>query len=411
MQALNERSTGKRLLELAKAARSYTAPSRRWRCAGPRYFLASWLSCLAVLTASLPQPVDPDLTSRISLSGRYIAASSLAAPNSTVPSQYFAATGKSTRGDFLALFQKYGLARIGYPIADEREENGRIVQYFERARLEQAPGAAGSGGGVTMGRLGVELTEGQQFVTVKPFTSTSRRVYVKETNHSLEQAFLDYWKQNGGLELFGYPISEPIKEDGLIVQWFERARFEYHPELVKSGRPVQLTLLGRDAMEKARADGDGNGDSDSGPQTSPPASAAPPPVSLTPEEDYLFKAINEQRAAAGLQPVRLDSPVVELARSRSNDMAGRSYFSHQTPEGTNFISMMSENRIKYKFAGEILARNNFPDGESEATAINSYLNSPAHKGIMLDGRFQLVGVSHSKAADQMHYYAVIFVQP
>jgi hypothetical protein len=62
--------------------------------------------------------------------------------------------------------------------------------------------------------------------------------------------FQDYWAAHGGLPIFGYPISGERQErnaaDGrtYIVQWFERARFEWHPE--NSGPfTVLLGHLGR----------------------------------------------------------------------------------------------------------------------------------------------------------------------
>src|SRR5512133_2585766 len=48
--------------------------------------------------------------------------------------------------------------------------------------------------------------------------------------------FLSYWQSHGGLAQFGYPLSAEAVEvsptDGrtYITQWFERNRFEYHPE-------------------------------------------------------------------------------------------------------------------------------------------------------------------------------------
>ncbi len=57
-----------------------------------------------------------------------------------------------------------------------------------------------------------------------------------ETGHKLGGVFLDYWKTNGGLAQQGYPISDEFQEksdlDGntYMVQYFERAEFEYHPE-------------------------------------------------------------------------------------------------------------------------------------------------------------------------------------
>lgn len=269
--------------------------------------------------------------------------------------------------------------------------------------MEQSPELAGTGRGIALGLLGVELTQGRPFIKSPPFVSTADNIYVKETGHSLGQLFLSYWQKNGGLDLFGYPLSETILEDGRTVQWFERARFEYFPELIKAGRPVQLTLLGSRALDKER-------------QASQPQSPASPPpgsvpLNLSPDEDYLLKAINGQRAAAGLQPVQIDGAIAGIARSRSSDMAERNYFSHQTPDGTNFLSAVTQQRISYRFAGEIIARNNFPDDQADGVAIESYLNSPAHKAIMLDGRFQWAGIGHVKSGeDGMQYYTVIFIQ-
>jgi hypothetical protein len=68
--------------------------------------------------------------------------------------------------------------------------------------------------------------------------------FVPETNHNLRGAFREYWHANGGLPVFGYPLTEEFTEGGLIVQYFERARFEYHPDLPDPYK-VSLTHLGR----------------------------------------------------------------------------------------------------------------------------------------------------------------------
>jgi hypothetical protein len=57
--------------------------------------------------------------------------------------------------------------------------------------------------------------------------------------------FLEYWRDNGGLAVFGYPISpefrEQTPEGQFVVQYFERNVFEYHPE----NAPPYDVLLGR----------------------------------------------------------------------------------------------------------------------------------------------------------------------
>jgi hypothetical protein len=70
-----------------------------------------------------------------------------------------------------------------------------------------------------------------------------------ETGKTVSGRFLEYWKQNGGLPQQGFPISDPFMEksdlDGktYMVQYFERAVFEMHPENPKP-YDVLLSQLG-----------------------------------------------------------------------------------------------------------------------------------------------------------------------
>jgi hypothetical protein len=64
-----------------------------------------------------------------------------------------------------------------------------------------------------------------------------------EMGHNVSPAILRYWQENGGLALFAYPypITEerieknPIDGKEYTVQYFERNRFELHPE--ETGTP------------------------------------------------------------------------------------------------------------------------------------------------------------------------------
>ncbi len=72
--------------------------------------------------------------------------------------------------------------------------------------------------------------------------------YFSETGHYLDGTFRAFWDQNGGLPVFGYPLTEEFTEQNSdtgethIVQYFERQRYEYHPE--NAGTPYEV-LLGR----------------------------------------------------------------------------------------------------------------------------------------------------------------------
>ncbi|HET9495176.1 MAG TPA: S8 family serine peptidase, partial [Chloroflexia bacterium] len=178
---------------------------------------------------------------------------------STGDQVYFPETGHSLKGPFLKFWRDHGgLAIFGYPISEEFAEvsatDGKTytVQYFERNRFEHHPEFAGTPNEVLMGLLGLEMTRGRTFQPGAPFQSTPTQVYFRETGHSLSGPFLRYWQANGGLAIFGYPISEELMENGYLVQYFERNRFEYHPEFAGSRNEVLLGLLG---IEVARRNG------------------------------------------------------------------------------------------------------------------------------------------------------------
>lgn len=172
-------------------------------------------------------------------------------------SVYFPQVGHNLSDDFLRYWQTYGgLPIFGYPTTEAFQENGYLVQYFERNRFEYHPEISGPNYTVLLGRLGADSTAGKVFPRVQPFTSEPNHRYFPETGHSLNYAFLGYWERNGGLAIFGFPISEEIREvsstDGreYTVQYFERARFEYHPEYKGTDAEVLLGLLGISTMKE-----------------------------------------------------------------------------------------------------------------------------------------------------------------
>jgi hypothetical protein len=67
--------------------------------------------------------------------------------------------------------------------------------------------------------------------------------FVPETGHNIHGVFLAFYRAHSGAENFGSPLTEALWESNRIVQYFERARFEFHPENPEPYR-VQLSMLG-----------------------------------------------------------------------------------------------------------------------------------------------------------------------
>ncbi len=163
---------------------------------------------------------------------------------------YIPQTGHYLVGAFRSFWElNGGLEIFGYPITPEyvSSSNGRVIQYFERARFEliERNGQAQ----VDLGKLGVEVTGDRVFPKVPPITDSAERRYFPQTQHIVQYGFKQIWETRGGERIFGLPISEEIKEvldngEWHTVQYFERVRFEYWPTL-PPGKRVLISHLGR----------------------------------------------------------------------------------------------------------------------------------------------------------------------
>jgi len=188
---------------------------------------------------------------------------------STPTAVYFPQTGHGVAGAFLEYWKSNGgLERFGFPVTEEGSmrvgDANRTVQYFERARFEYHPEKVGTPYEVLLGQLGRELTKGRTDATFRTVPEGERTrlnddgaMWFRETQHTLGNGFRLYWQANGGLSLYGFPISREFTErnadDGKMytVQYFERARFEWHPEL--RDQPVAIGLLGKADAARAKA--------------------------------------------------------------------------------------------------------------------------------------------------------------
>jgi|GEM_PF-1610823 len=180
---------------------------------------------------------------------------------------------------------------FGFPITplyDAPTREGLVLaQMVERNRLEYHPDLAPPYD-ILLGRLGEDLlvARGRDWRADPVGLPKMDCWYVEETEHTVcdqepELGFLSYYRGHGldlgdhgvshreALALWGLPLTEPAMEtneagDKVLTQWFERARFEYHPQKPAEYR-VLLGLLGRELW---------------GIQARPPVSyqPAPPPI-------------------------------------------------------------------------------------------------------------------------------------
>jgi hypothetical protein len=174
--------------------------------------------------------------------------------------------------------QNGGLPVFGYPITaagnQTTTEGTFLTQYFERNRFELHPDKARPYD-VLLGRLGDDRLKqmGRDWTTLPKGQQTAGCLWFAETGHSVcdqesGAGFRSYWESHGlqdpalnayqrSLALFGLPLSEPAMETNaagatVMTQWFERARFEWHPTNPREFR-VLLGLLGNEIRAGAPA--------------------------------------------------------------------------------------------------------------------------------------------------------------
>lgn len=136
------------------------------------------------------------------------------------PTFYFSETGHHLGGSIADFWRTRGGERaFGMPITEVIQESGMPVQYFRNARIEIHPNNQ-----IMLGLLGSELFEEKGFIPVMERPKTPK--------------FGRFYKTRGAEEIFGYPISPVLEEEGQPVQYFQRAKFihdqsKIHPEIQK----------------------------------------------------------------------------------------------------------------------------------------------------------------------------------
>ena len=148
--------------------------------------------------------------------------------------QYFSETKRYVCDEFLEYYNSRGDIEIfGYPLTEASFDvtRGLVVQYFQRSRMEYRPDNP-EPYRVQLGLLVDELD--YHFPPLAPDhippPSNPRHRYFPETQHVVSYDFLAYFREKGGLDVFGYPVSEFMYENGYIVQYFQRARMEWYPD-------------------------------------------------------------------------------------------------------------------------------------------------------------------------------------
>lgn len=122
----------------------------------------------------------------------------------------------------------------------------------------------------------------------------------------------------------------------------------------------------------------------------------------------LVDAMNQARVDAGLPALDWDASLEDVAYARAQNLVDNGYFDHYAPDGESAFSELAARGIRYRLAGENLARNNYIDSRTVAAAFDGLMNSPGHRANILEERFSSVAVACVRDG-KMWIYVTVFL--
>ena len=124
----------------------------------------------------------------------------------------------------------------------------------------------------------------------------------------------------------------------------------------------------------------------------------------------LRDGINRERKKAGLSSLIELPTLVLIARARCLELLPGEYFGHVDLSGASrYYDLLKLHGVMYSWAGENLAKNNYPDSESADRALASLMKSPTHRENILFPEYTHAGTAHVVSPDGMHFFCTIFV--
>lgn len=107
-------------------------------------------------------------------------------------------------------------------------------------------------------------------------------------------------------------------------------------------------------------------------------------------EQKVVDLTNQERAKQGLPALKLDTELSKVARTKSQDMLNKGYFSHTSPTYGSPFDMMKQFGITYRSAGENIAKGQ----KTPEEVVNAWMNSEGHRANILNSSYTHIGVGY-----------------
>lgn len=143
--------------------------------------------------------------------------------------------------------------------------------------------------------------------------------------------------------------------------------------------------------------------------TTQPLSTTQPAETASYNREFADKAvelINAERAKEGLSALKKDASVTSLADIRAKETVSK--FSHQRPDGSSWMTILTDNNVQFNAAAENIAEGN----STPEQVVKAWLDSPVNRASIMNGDYNKIGMSCyvDKNTQYVYYWNQIIVK-
>jgi uncharacterized protein YkwD len=127
----------------------------------------------------------------------------------------------------------------------------------------------------------------------------------------------------------------------------------------------------------------------------------------------MLQLVNQQRSAAGLAPVTLNSQLTAAAQRHSQDMADHNFIAHNGSDGSSPFDRIQREGYRFSFAGENVAAGQSTPDDAMSSWMNETPPNDGHRQNILSPNYREIGIGYafSDAAQFKHYWTQDFGTP
>lgn len=189
-------------------------------------------------------------------------------------------------------------------------------------------------------------------------------------------------------------------------KFIKRGQFSFYRETGRDGGQTnagQQGAQGNQQQNAAGQQGTADNQQQNATEQAPTNDAKQNTQGISAVESRVIELTNAQRRKNGLKDLQADAALSNVARTKSNDMRSKNYFSHTSPTYGSPFDMMRDFGISYKSAGENIAKGQ----TTPEQVVDAWMNSEGHRKNILSADYTHIGVGYSESGN---YWTQMFIK-